>query len=124
MRLADEKARRLSVLLWRERVRRWLPALVGVLVMAGALAFMLANQLGRVDRTVEVQEHDGTVTSIKRGNNARGASVIRVHLDDGRDVEAVSTLRIVPPKGAHVVIAEGRHASGRLTYDVVRLTDQ
>ena len=123
MRLTDEKTRRLTALLWRERARRWLPAVVGVLVMAGAFLFMLANQLGRVDRTIAVQEHDGTVTSIKRGNNARGAAVIRVHLDDGRDVEAISTFRIVPPKGAHVVIAEGRHASGRLTYDVVRLVD-
>jgi len=52
------------------------------------------------------------------------ASVIYVHLDDGRDVEAFSHFRVAPPNGAHVVVAEARHASGRVTYDVVRLFDQ
>ena len=47
-----------------------------------------------------------------------------VHLDDGRDVEAFSHFRVAPPNGAHVVVAEARHASGRVTYDVVRLFDQ
>ena len=49
---------------------------------------------------------------------------IHVHLDDGRDVEAFSHFRVALPNGAHVVVAEARHASGRVTYDVVRLVDQ
>jgi hypothetical protein len=124
MRLSNEKARRLSTLIWRDRARRWLPVTAGVLAMAAIFGFVLANQMGRVDRTVEVKQRDGTVTSIKRGSAARGASILNVHLDDGRDIEAFSVLRILPAAGSHVVIAEARHASGRLTYDVVRLLDQ
>jgi hypothetical protein len=124
MRLSNEKARRLSTLIWRDRARRWLPVTAGVLAMAAIFGFVLANQMGRVDRTVEVKQRDGTVTSIKRGSAARGASILNVHLDDGRDIEAFSVLRTLPAAGSHVVIAEARHASGRLTYDVVRLLDQ
>jgi hypothetical protein len=124
MRLSNEKARRLTALVWRERARRWLPVLVAVIVVAGALAFVLSNQVQRADRTVDVRERDGTVVSTKSSRNARGATIVRVHLDDGRDVDAFSAFRIAPAQGAHVVITEARHASGRLTYDVLRLVDQ
>jgi hypothetical protein len=123
MRLSNEKSRRLTALVWRERARRWLLVLVVVLAVVGALTFVLSNQVQRADRTVDVRERDGMVVSIKQGGS-RGASIVRVHLDDGSDVDAFSASRIVPPKGAHVVIAEARHASGRLTYDIVRLVDQ
>ena len=123
MRLSEEKARRLSALVWRERMKRWLPVAAGVVVLAGVFGFVLSQQIRRADRTVEVQERDGTVTGLKSGSAARGASILHVHLDDGRDVEAFSTFRVVPP-GAHVIIAEEKHASGRLTYDVLRLLDQ
>ena len=123
MRLSDDKARRLTALVWRERARRWLPVLLVVLALAGGLTFMLSSQVERADRTVAVHEREGTVLGIKQGGS-RGASIVRVHLEDGRDVDAYSTSRVVLPKGSHVVVAEARHASGRLTYDVVRLVDQ
>ena len=62
--------------------------------------------------------------SVKRGGSGRNASIVHVHLDDGRDVDAFTTLRVVPPQGSHVVIAEARHASGRVTFDVMRVADQ
>jgi hypothetical protein len=105
-------------------MKRWLPIAAGVVAMAGVLGFVLANQIERADRTVDVQQHDGTVTGHKGATGARGASILQVHLDDGRDVEAFSTFRVPPLNGAHVLIAEARHASGRLTYDVVRLIEQ
>ena len=123
MRLSEEKARRLTALVWRERARRWLLALIVVLAVAGALTYVLSSQVQRADRTVDVRERGGTVVSIKQGGS-RGASIVRVHLDDGRDVDVYSTSRIVVPKGSHVIVTEARHASGRLTYDVVRLVDQ
>lgn len=123
MRLSNDKARRLTALVWRERARRWLPVVLVVLAVAGAFTFVLSNQIKRADQTVDVRERDGTVVSIKQGGNARGAAIVRVHLDNGQDVDAISTFRIVPPKGSHVVIAEARHASGRLTYDILRLLD-
>src|SRR5262245_16172147 len=112
MRLSNAKARRLSALVWRERARRWLPALVGVLALAGAAIYMRSSQAQRVDRTLEVREREGTVVSIKQGGS-RGASVIRVHLGDGRDVDAHSASRLVLPLGSHIVLSESRHASGR-----------
>jgi hypothetical protein len=124
MRLSDEKARRLSALVWRERLRRWLPVAAGLVFMAAVFGFVLARQIGRADRTVDVRQHDGTITGHKSLTSARGASILYVRLDDGRNVDAFSTLRVAPPNGSHVVIAEARHASGRLTYDIVRLLDQ
>jgi hypothetical protein len=53
----------------------------------------------------------------------RRASLLRVHLDDGRDVEAFDAFRVVPPHGAQVIITEERHASGHLTYKVLRALD-
>jgi hypothetical protein len=101
MRLSDDKARRLTALVWRERARRWLPVLLVALALVGGLTFMLSSQVERADRTVAVHEREGTVLSIKQGGS-----------------------RGVVPKGSHVIVAEARHASGRLTYDVVRLVDQ
>jgi len=122
MRLTDEKARRLTRLIWRDRARRWLPVIAMVLVLAGAFAFMTELQIGRIDRTVDVKVHEGTVLDVKHAAS-RGAAVLHVHLDDGRDIDALSALRLAPAAGAHVVINEGRHASGRLTYDVVRFSE-
>jgi hypothetical protein len=53
-----------------------------------------------------------------------GVRIFHVHLDDGRDVDALSRLRQVPAPGTHVVISESRHQSGRLTWDVVRVADR
>jgi len=123
VRLADDKARRLRWLVWRERARIALPAMAAVLALVGLLLFTTEWQLGRSDRTVETHVHEATVMAVKR-TAARGAAIIRVHLDDGRDVDAVSALRLTPPAGAHVLVSEARHASGRLTWDVVRLGER
>ena len=122
MRLSDDKSRRLTRLVWRERVRRWGPLVAAALILFAFVAYFTELAVDRTDRTVDVQERPGTVLAVKPGGG-RGASILHVHLEDGRDVDAVSALRITPQAGAHVVIYEGRHASGRLTYDVVRLTD-
>jgi hypothetical protein len=119
MKLADEKARRLTRLIWRDRARRWLPLIAAAAFVFGAFSFFTELQIGRADRTVDVKVHDGTVLVVKRGA-ARGAMVVHVHLDDGRDVDAVTLQRLAPRTGSHVVLNEARHASGRLTFEVVR----
>ncbi len=124
MRLSDEKARRLWALVWRERLRRWLPVVAALVALAGAITYFNINQLARVDRTIDVQQRDGRVTGHKSGGSSPSASILYVHLEDGRDVEAFSTFRVAPPNGSHVIVSEARHASGRTTYDVVRLFDQ
>jgi hypothetical protein len=61
--------------------------------------------------------------NVKKLGAARGAAVVHVHLDDGREVDAFSAMRLVPVAGTHVQISEARHASGRLTYDITGLAD-
>lgn len=123
MRLSDEKARQLTAMVWRDRLRRLLPIGVALIVLIVAFTYYFGSQLARVDRTVEVRERGATVVSIKRGGSSR-ASIVQVHLDDGKDVDAFATFRVMPAAGTHVVVAEARHASGRVTYDIVRLVDQ
>jgi hypothetical protein len=122
MRLSPENSRRLTQLVWRERARRWVPIIVVAIVGLAGLAYVTELQIGRVDRTVDVVTHDATVLAIKNPG-ARGAAVFHVHLDDGRDVDAVSTMRLTPAHGAHMVVTEAKHASGRSTFDVMRLAE-
>jgi hypothetical protein len=93
-------------------------------LLAGLLGALFAYRLGHLDRTVEVRDHNAVVIGLETAGIGRRASVLRVHLDDGRDVDAFGALRVVPPHGAQVVIAEERHASGHLTYKVLRALDQ
>ena len=88
MRMSEDKSRRLMVMVWRERARRWVPIILALVLLFAGATYMLANQLRRSDRTLEVLTHAGTVTGITR---AGPRSVIaHVHLDDGRDVDARS----------------------------------
>lgn len=122
MKLSDAKARRLTQLVWRAHARRWLPIVVIALGLLGVVAFFMETQIDRADRTVDVQVHAGTVIDVKRGA-ARGVAIVHVRLDDGREVDAFSALRLTPQAGSHVVINEGHHASGHLTYDVARFAE-
>jgi hypothetical protein len=123
MRLSDDKARRLTRLMWRERARRWLPLIAAAMVLFAALAYFTELAVEHVDRAVDVQVRSGTVVGVKRGAAGRGAAIVEVHLEDGRDVDALSGLRVTPQAGTHVIINEARHASGRTTYEIARLVD-
>jgi len=123
MRLSDEKARQLNALVWRERMRRIIPIVAVAVGAIALLTFFLVRQVEKADRTLDVQVRQATVVHVKKSGNGRAAAIVEVHLDDGRDVEAFSALRLDPPAGAHVVINEARHASGRMTYDIARLTE-
>jgi len=122
MKLSQENARRLSALVWRERLRRFAPIVLAVLVLTALLTVFLVRQVDRADRTVSVAVHNATVLTVKQGGGAR-AAILHVHLDDGRDVDAFSALRLTPFAGTHVVINEGLHASGKHTFDVMRVAD-
>jgi hypothetical protein len=123
MRLSEDKARRLSALVWRERARRFLPLVILALVVLGAFTAILRNQMARADRTLDVQVRSATVVNIKKLAASRGAAIVTIHLDDGHDVDAFSALGFVPAPGEHVVVNVARHTSGRLTYDIARVTD-
>jgi hypothetical protein len=97
-----------------------------IVVAVGAIAlltFFLVRQVEHADRTLDVRVHQATVVHVKKSGNGRAAAIVEVRLDDGRDVEALSVLRLDPMAGAHVIINEARHASGRMTYDIARLAE-
>lgn len=123
MRLSQEKARQLSRLVWRERLRRALPIVLAVVLLGAGATYFFLKQIERADRTVDVTMHDGKIVNVKKMGAARGAAIVHVMLDDGRDVDAYSAMRVVPLPGAHVTISEARHASGKLTYDITGLSD-
>ena len=122
MKLSDDKARRLTRLVWRDRARTWLPIAAVALVLIAVVFYLTETQIDRADRTVDVKVHGATVVDIKR-TAARGAAVVHVRLEDGRDVDAVSLFRVAPTAGSHVVVNEERHTSGRLTSDIVRFAE-
>jgi len=122
MRLSEENARRLNALVWRDRLKRIVPLVALAAVIVAVLTWLLVWQVEKSDATVDVKAHQATVLGIKRAGT-RGAAILHVHLDDGRDVDAVSVMRVDPQPGAHVVVNEARHSSGRVTYDVARLAN-
>ena len=63
MRLSQDKSRRLTAMVWRERVKRWVPvALVLVLLFTGA-TYMLSNQLSKADKTLaEIEQENSQLT--------------------------------------------------------------
>ena len=59
MRLSQDKSRRLTAMVWRERAKRWVPvALALVLLFAGA-TYMMSRQLSKADQTLNVVSHSG-----------------------------------------------------------------
>ena len=122
MKLSQEHARRLSTLVWRERLRRYAPIVLALVLGTGLLTVFLVRQIDRADRTVSVAVHNATVLAVKQGGGAR-AAIVHVHLDDGREVDAFSALRLTPFAGTHVVINEALHASGKHTFDVIRFAE-
>lgn len=123
MRLSEDKARRLNALVWRDRARRLAPVIAVAVGAIALLTFFLVRQVEKADSTLDVKAHQATVVHVKKSGNGRAAAIVEVRLDDGRDVEAFSVLRFDPAAGAHVVVNEARHASGRMTYDIARMAE-
>src|SRR5262245_36566175 len=119
MRLSEDKARRLAVMVWRERLLRGLPFVLLALCMLGGLTFYFNWQSSHADPTVEVQARTGTVLNVKR-QTLRSAAIVHVRLDDNSEVDAFSGLGTMLAPGTSIQIGETRHASGRLTYDVLK----
>ena len=66
MKLSDDKARRLTRLVWRDRARTWLPIAAVALVLIAVVFYLTETQIDHADRTVDVKVHGATVVDIKR----------------------------------------------------------
>ena len=120
MKLSDDRARTLSRLVWRERLRSALPLVVFACGFAVLTAYF-SWQRSTADPAIAYADLHGTVLDVKR-QTLRSAAIVHVKLDDGRDVDAFSSLGTLLLPGTHVDIAAATHASGKLTYDITRAT--
>lgn len=121
MKLSDDRARALSRLVWRERLRTVLPLVALAACGFAALTAYFSWQRSKADPAIAYADVHGTVLDVKR-QTLRSAAIVHVKLDDGRDVDAFSSLGMLLPPGTHVDIAAATHASGKLTYDITRAT--
>lgn len=119
MRLSEDKSRRLSALIWRERLRKWIPIGLAIVCLFGGLTFYFNWQSNHSDPTIDLHARSGTVLGVKR-QTLRSAAIVHVKLDDGSEVDAFSGLGTFLTPGTPVQIGEARHASGRLTYDILQ----
>ncbi len=120
MRLSGDRQKKLTGMIWMERLKKALPVILIALVLGGGAIYLSTQRAARQDKTVEVKDHKATILALKRPRS-RGAAIVTARLDDGRVVDALSQLNDVLVADEEVTIAEGIHASGRHTYDVIRV---
>lgn len=119
MKFSSDRQKKLTGLIWMERLKKAAPVVLVALILGGAAIYMASERSARQDRTVEVKDHQASVIAIKRPRS-RGITIITARLNDGRVVDALSQLNNVLVADENVTIAEAVHASGRHTYDVIR----
>lgn len=120
MKLSSNHQKRLTGLIWIERMKKALPAVLIIGAIGAVAIYMTSERAARMDRTVEVKDHAASILVVKRPRT-RGAAVVTARLDDGRVVDAVSQLNSILVPDDKVTIAEAVHASGRHTYDVIHV---
>ena len=120
MRLSSDRQKKLTGMIWMARLKKALPVILIAIVLGGAAIYVSNERAARQDKTIEVKEHKATILALKRPRS-RGIAIVTARLDDGRVVDALSQLSNVLVADEEVTISEGIHASGRHTYDVIRV---
>ncbi len=118
MKLSDENYRRLSGMIWRERLKTW--GLGALALCALITAFVVVQQVAvkPADPVVQVSDSDATVVAVMPAPVGRGVT-LKLRLPDGQNISTVANLRVYPAQGSHVRVSDVRHASGRHTYSVL-----
>lgn len=115
-----ERERELTRLIWRERIKRSAIAVLAAVAIFGGYVFLTYERTRLVDVTVETATLDGTVVGSKPGLTGK-SSIVQVRLDDGREIDATSYLKLQPVPGAHAEVKMAKHQSGLVTYGVSKI---
>jgi hypothetical protein len=114
-----DRERKLSRLIWQERIKRSVIAVLAAAVIFGAYVLLTYERTTLIDKTAETAVLGGTVVSTAPGLTAK-TTVVHIRLEDGREIDAMSTAKRSPVPGAHAEIRMARHQSGRVIYEIAR----
>ena len=116
---ADVK-KRLDRLILLQRLKYALVATGIIIAVSGFLLFVGYEQTVNIDKTVATTSIGGTVSQVRPGAGRKGGYRLKIRLDDGRSVAAVSFLPGFAFKGERVLLDEIVHKSGRKNFIVTR----
>jgi hypothetical protein len=119
--MTPEQKKKLDRMVLLNRLKIIVPSIAVVVIMFGIIVWMAAMRNARVDATVERHVVAGHIVGTARLTGRRGGYQVHVRLDDGQEVDAVSALQQPPYPGEAVELNAAIHASGRVTYNIVRL---
>ena len=111
--MRPETKLRLDALVWKQRARLALLAILVVGALAGLFVYYATSS---PDAVIETRTVPGVVTYWTRTQEyGIGRLVIRVKLDDGREIAVTDPSDDAPRRG-RAEIEERRHESGRISY--------
>ena len=115
----SEATRRLSHVLWMERIKKVAAVMAIGAAVAIPLILLAEYRTEHADRSVSMKQVAGVVESA-RPAGGRNTYRVTVRLEDGRNVEA-SSMSIAPIKGEHVLLNDTEFASGQHHYTLTKV---
>lgn len=119
--MRPDMARKLQRAIWMNRLKAYGPTVLFVMVCVIAGGFWFNSRLASGDPTVSVVQTAGTVQATTRVASRAAIYIVHVKLDDGKEVDADSTLAVIPVANERVALNQARHASGKTTYHVTHV---
>ncbi len=119
--MRPEMARELQRAIWRQRFKSYGPTVTLVLVCAVLGGYLFSFRLDRADPTMALTQLNGTIFEAHRVSGRAAVFVAHIRLDDGKDVNADSTLAAVLKPNERVLLSQARHASGKVSYHVLQV---
>jgi hypothetical protein len=110
--MREETRRRLNRAIWRDRLKLVAGLAIAAAALIAAFAFMDFDASVENLRVPGIVEHIGVLNS----KDASRAVTVDVELDDGRHVTVIALKTTDPHVGAHVLVSEHRHRTGRVTF--------
>ena len=123
MRLSKTNDRKLTQLIWRERMKRIAAVAVVAAVLGGAAVYLNYERALKADPTVNVVQVEAIVIPGVAGRPIRKGSIFHARMADGHDIDAWSANGFAPAPGARVLLGEAHHKSGKLSYDLIRTVE-